>query len=106
MKTFIADAFFTMLCGFVFIVLCVLLLNSVFQPTLDNVEWVEEIYTVKGGDSLWSISGYYCPDDVDRREWIDEVKSLNGLTDSTIHPGQRLTVLIPAERRLLKCTSD
>lgn len=104
MKTFIVNTFFTTLCAFVFIVLCVLLLNSVIQPTLDNIEWDEEIYTVKKGDSLWTISKYFCTDDVDRREWIDEIKSLNDLSDSAIYPGQRLVVLTPAERRLLKCT--
>ena len=106
MKMFIENTFTILLCAGVFIVFCVLLLNSVLQPTLDNVEWEEKIYTVKQNDSLWAISGNYCPDTVDRREWIDEIKTLNNLPDSTIYPGQRLTILIPAEWRLLKCTPD
>ncbi len=75
-------------------VLAVLLLNWTFQPTMDGIEWRETSYRVQAGDSLWSISADYCPNGVDRREWIDEIRALNGLDDSIIHPGQRLTVLV------------
>lgn len=81
----------------VLIVASVLLLNWVFQPTMDAIEWKETTYRVQAGDSLWIISGDYCPDSVDRREWIDEVQALNGLEDSVIHPGQKLTVLAPVK---------
>ena len=74
-----------------------LVLNFVGRSTMDRVEWQEEVYRVQSGDSLWAISGDYCPDDVDRREWIAEIRELNGLNDSTIHPGQRLTVLAVKE---------
>lgn len=75
----------------------VLVLNFAFQSTMERVDWLEETYRVQSGDSLWAISGRYCPDNVDRREWIAEVQDLNGLTSSVIYPGQRLTVLVPAE---------
>lgn len=83
----------------VLVLLCVgiLLLGAVFGSTMDGVEWQEEIYRVKSGDSLWKVSGLYCPDDVDRREWIAEVQELNDLEDSIIYPGQRLKVLAPVE---------
>lgn len=81
----------------VLIVASVLLLNWVFQPTMDAIEWRETTYRVQPGDSLWAISGEYCPDSVDRREWIDEVRALNGMTGSNIHPGQALTVLAPVK---------
>ena len=77
----------------ILVVVSVLLLNHVFQPTMDDIEWQEETYRVQAGDSLWAISADYCPDSVDRREWIEEVQTLNGMTDSKIHPGQKLTVL-------------
>lgn len=73
----------------------ILALNYAFQPTMDRVEWREELYTVERGDSLWAISRKYCPDNVDPREWIDEVRTLNSLPDATIYPGQRLIVLAP-----------
>lgn len=81
----------------VLVVVSVLLLNYAFQSTMDAVEWQEETYKVKAGDSLWAISGGYCPDGVDRREWIDEIQALNDLPDSTIHTGQKLIVLTPVK---------
>jgi hypothetical protein len=78
-------------------VLAVLALNYAFQPTMDRIEWQEKTYRVQAGDSLWAISADYCPEGVDRREWVDEIRALNGLSDSIIHPGQRLTVLVAVE---------
>ena len=73
-----------------------LLLLVATQPTMTKVEWTEETYIVKSGDSLWAIADRYCPDIVDKREWIAEVKELNNLYDSTVHPGQMLKVLAAA----------
>ena len=81
----------------VLITVAFLVLSLADFSTMDRVAWQEETYRVKSGDSLWELSGVYCPDNVDRREWIDEVQSLNGLTSSFIYPGQRLTVLVPKE---------
>jgi hypothetical protein len=83
--------------GAIVVAISIGVLNVAFRSTLDGIEWREEYYRVKIGDSLWAISSEYCPDGVDRREWIDEIRALNDLTDSTIYPGQRLTVLVPAE---------
>lgn len=91
------DALMMFIVGAVIIAATLVLFNCVFQSTMDSTEWREEDYRVKSGDSLWSISGKYCPDSVDRREWIDEIQVLNDLPDSTIHPGQRLTVLAPVK---------
>ena len=67
------------------------------RSTMEGVAWQEGTYDVKRGDSLWAIASEYCPENVDRRDWIREVKDINGLSDSTIYPGQRLTVLAPEE---------
>lgn len=75
----------------------ILVFNTAFGSTMKRVDWREESYRVKSGDSLWAISGKYCPDDVDRREWIEEVQKLNGLTSSFLYAGQRLTVLVPID---------
>lgn len=80
-----------------FSIMSVLALNFAFQPTMKRVEWRRETYRVQSGDSLWVISRDYCPDNVDRQEWIDEVQEINGLTSSFIYPGQKLTVLAPVE---------
>lgn len=47
---------------------------------------------VDSGDSLWSIATTVAPQ-VDPRETIHEIRELNGLTSSLLHPGQ--VVLIP-----------
>ena len=80
----------------VLLVVSILVLNWAAGSTMDSVEWEKETYRVRSGDSLWEISGEYCPDSVDRREWINEVRDLNGLKGNTIRAGQRLTVLAPA----------
>lgn len=74
---------------------CFILLAIAIQPTMNRIEWDEETYIVKSGDTLWEIADRYCPDIVDKREWIAEVKELNDLGSSTLHPGQMLTVLAP-----------
>ena len=49
--------------------------------------------TIEQGDSLWSIAEEYCTDAYeDTRDYIDELKELNGLTSETIHEGQHLVV--------------
>ena len=83
--------------GFVLLFMGFLALYWPFRSAMDRLEWQEITYLVQAGDSLWSISNEYCPDAVDRREWIAEVKLLNGLDDSIIHPGQRITILTVRE---------
>ena len=67
------------------------------RPSMAGVKWEEEIYRVRSGDSLWSISGEYCPDSVDRQEWIHKVRKMNDIDGSIIYPGQVITILAPAE---------
>ncbi|MBC2297785.1 LysM peptidoglycan-binding domain-containing protein, partial [Listeria welshimeri] len=42
-------------------------------------------YTVKKGDSLWSISRQY-------KTTVDNIKSWNKLTSNTIYIGQKITI--------------
>jgi hypothetical protein len=81
----------------IIVIASVLILNHMFQSTMDGIEWEETIHRVKSGESLWSIAGEYCPDEVDRREWIAEIQSLNDLPDSNIRAGQKLIVLAPVK---------
>ena len=97
MTKYLNNPLITVLLLLVLIAACFLVLALVGRPTMDRVEWREETYRVQSGDSLWTISREYCPDEVDRREWIDAVQTRNGLTSSFIYPGQRLTVLVPVE---------
>lgn len=97
MTKYLSNTTLTIVLLLALVVISILVLNHAFQSTMDRVEWKEETYRVKAGDSLWAISGDYCPDSVDRREWIDEIRALNGLDNSVVHPGQKLIVLAPAE---------
>jgi len=48
--------------------------------------------TVQSGDSLWTIADRYTVDGGSVQDTIDRISAANNLTDSTIVPGQRLTV--------------
>ncbi len=97
MTKFIENPVISVLLLMVLIIWCFLVLNIALGSTMDGIEWQEEIYRVQSGDSLWTVSHNYCPDSVDRREWIDQVQRLNGLTSGVIYAGQELTVLAPVE---------
>ena len=82
--------------GAIVVALLVIALMAL-RPSMASVRWEEETYRVRSGDSLWSISGEYCPDSVDRQEWIHKVRKMNDIDGSIIYPGQVITVLAPAE---------
>src|SRR2546423_14541863 len=46
---------------------------------------------VRPGDTLWSIAQRYAPAR-DPFETIEEIRRLNGITDYTVQPGQRLAL--------------
>jgi len=46
---------------------------------------------VQSGDSLWSIAQRVAPDQ-NAQDWIAKVITLNGLTDASLIPGQRLAL--------------
>ena len=83
--------------AFLLIVLFATCICVAYSPTMDKVEWQEETYAVESGDTLWGIATKHCPKTVDYREWIKEVKEINGLADSKICKGDMLTVLVPKD---------
>lgn len=71
--------------------------NGIANPNVINVGQIIKIpgsgtrtYTVKTGDSLWGIAAAQLGDGAR----YNEIKTLNGLTSNTIHPGQ--TLKLPA----------
>lgn len=50
---------------------------------------------VQPGDTLWDLARSISPEGADLRRAVFEIRTLNGLTDAEIRPGQRL--LLPAE---------
>ena len=59
-------------------------------------EYSEEVITVRSGDTLWGIAGAYCPEDMDKREYIRAIEADNECT-SAIKVGDVLTVRRYAE---------
>ena len=71
--------------------------NGIANPNMISVGQIIRIhgsgtrtYTVKAGDSLWAIAAAQMGDGAR----YNEIKTLNGLTSNTIHPGQ--TLKLPA----------
>jgi LysM repeat protein len=48
--------------------------------------------TVRTGDNLWSIAERYTADGQSVEDTIDEISAANGLSTTTVVPGQRLKV--------------
>lgn len=80
------------ICIIAFIVMCCSLVVKSVTP--DRHEFEEVTYTVESGDCLWYIANDYCPDDMDKREYIQLIRERNGLTSSIIYPGQNLIVFV------------
>lgn len=51
-------------------------------------------YTVKQGDTLWSIASANVGDDMDVREWIAKVQKINGIdiNQAPLQPGQQILI--------------
>jgi LysM repeat protein len=58
-----------------------------------NPSGTHRVAVVQPGDTLWSIAERYAPGS-DRLETIAEIRRLNGLRDTTVHPGQHLVLPI------------
>nr|MDT0657036.1 LysM peptidoglycan-binding domain-containing protein [Micromonospora sp. DSM 115978] len=80
----------------VVIVLCALLVSAVvawLAPASRAADPPGEAPTavVQPGDTLWSVAERHRPSR-DPFAMIREIRRLNGLGDSTVHPGQELTL--------------
>ncbi len=53
---------------------------------------VTESYIVHEGDTLWDIADEYCPDGVDKRDYIDDIVTRNRLDGAMIYAGQEIEV--------------
>lgn len=56
-------------------------------------EYTEDVVIVQSGDTLWNIADAYCPDDMDKREFIRIIEVDNDCT-SSIKVGDVLTVRV------------
>ena len=54
-------------------------------------EYSEETVTVRSGDTLWDIAGAYCPEDMDKREYVHMLE-VDNECGADIRVGDVLTV--------------
>ena len=70
---------------------------AVGRDKAENKVWHDNRTTqtviVKSGDTLWDIAEQYKPDNIDIREYIYDVKTLNNIS-STIHEGDTILVYV------------
>lgn len=69
-----------------------LLATSVQARGSDDVAEPTVTYVVAGGDSLWDIAAGVTPAGGDVRATVHEIRSLNGLANSTIRIGEVLSL--------------
>lgn len=55
--------------------------------------YTETTVYVTAGDTLWSIAEMYCPDNMDKREYIHIIEKENDCT-ANIHSGDILTIRV------------
>jgi hypothetical protein len=53
---------------------------------------VTDTYVVRMGDTLWSIADEFCPAEMDKRDYIDDLRIRNRLAGSVIHAGQEIEI--------------
>ena len=80
------------------IVTVIIALCSVVNNHAQYNEWVENRTTttvrVAPNQTLWQIAEEYKPDFMDTREYIHEVKTLNGMSDTYLYVGDEIEVYV------------
>ena len=89
-KTFIESVCILLILALI----CTLTVMVLAEP---DYNFEETIYKVKSGDCLWDIADEYCPNSMDKWDYINLVMERNNLSESVIHAGQRLIVYQCAE---------
>ncbi len=87
---------------FVTIVMILLATLTIHIIGLDDVSGGSKTYykqiEVTYGDTIWNIAERNMPDDMDTRQAVYEISTLNDIDDGIIYPGQLL--LVPIENEL------
>lgn len=65
---------------------------GVYVGQADKQEPAVVYYTVKEGDTLWSIAEQYTSDDEDIRMVVQKIALDNQINDATIYQGMRLKI--------------
>ena len=78
-------------CIIIFLFILVIIISLFNGTNFDGKDFHKEEYIVKYQDTLWSIGKKCVGEEIDVREWISAVKSLNNI-DANIYPGQIIIV--------------
>lgn len=54
---------------------------------------ITETHVIAVGETLWDIAREYCPEDMDIREYIDDITTRNRLNGAVIHEGETIEIL-------------
>jgi len=58
----------------------------------DASVYIGHRYVVSSGDSLWNIAAHEYGADIDLRRAVYKIREVNGLAETTVSPGERLTL--------------
>ena len=78
-------------CIIIFLFILIIIFSMFNKTNFDGKDFYKEEYIVKYQDTLWSIGKKCVGEEIDVREWISAVKSLNDI-DANIYPGQVIIV--------------
>ena len=81
-------------CIIIFLFILIIIFSMFNKTNFDGKDFHKEEYVVKYQDTLWSIGKKCAGEEIDVREWISAVKSLNDI-DANIYPGQVIIVYMP-----------
>ena len=75
------------------LLLCAVLLIAIGISCKADVQTKQVTYIVQPNDTLWQIADEYCPKNMDKREYIFNLKKHNGLGDY-IQPYDHIEILV------------
>lgn len=78
------------------LIVAILITTTTVSCSKKEYDWNTFSYTVASGETLWTIAENYCPEDMDIRRYIYEVKQVNGINGS-VSAGQTITLLTTEE---------
>lgn len=77
----------------ILVIIALIFLLSRSSTTKANKETEIIYYNVSSGQTLWSISKEYCSNSKDIRNYIQDIKELNNMSDSQIYAGQTIKLI-------------
>lgn len=78
------------------LLLCVIMVVAIAVKCVadcNTADLQKKIYVVQPNDTLWEIADEYCPKNMDKREYIFNLKKANAI-DGYIQPGDHIEILV------------